>query len=280
MNEAKTSNGLRVYRPGDPKSSFLKPLSAKEVLEKKGYPTYLLSRSAKTEKSRQLGVSTKVMYLVPGLFCPAATPGCLRSCLGHSSGRLAKTQAAGARDKRSALYLADRVYFMHVLYAEIAQHVFESRRDGLVPAVRLNGSSDIAWEKRHPELFRMFPSVQFYDYTKVTPRMMAFLRRSADGGVWPSNYHLTYSLSEANAGSASKVLAAGGNVAAVFWPAVPRSWEGVEVIDGDATDARHLDESPRYVGLSAKGVAKAELSGFVVRTEQPATTVRSTRNAA
>lgn len=266
--EKKKQCGLTVYGVGDPRSSFRENQTAKEVLRRKGYPSYLLSRSAKTDKSRKLGVSTKVMYLVPGLFCPAASPGCLRSCLGHSSGRLAGSQAADARDKRSALYLAERELFMHVLYAEIAQHCLESREEGVQAAVRLNGSSDIPWEQRHPELFRMFPEVQYYDYTKLAPRMRAFLGRSQDNNAWPSNYHLTYSLSEKNAGSASKVLEAGGNVAAVFWPRVPERWQGLEVIDGDASDARHLDPSPRYVGLSAKGVAKGELGGFVVRTDR------------
>ena len=265
--EKKRQHGLTVYNAGDPQSSFRDHSTAKEVLRQKGYPSYLLSRSAKTEKSRKLGVNTKVMYLVPGLFCPAASPGCLRSCLGHSSGRLAGSQAADARDKRSALYLAERELFMHVLYAEIAQHGLESRQQGLQAAVRLNGSSDIPWEERHPELFRMFPEVQFYDYTKLAPRMKAFLQRSQDDSTWPSNYHLTYSLSETNSGSAEKVLEAGGNVAAVFWPRVPSRWRGVEVIDGDASDARHRDPSPRYVGLSAKGVAKRELGGFVVRAD-------------
>ena len=39
---------------------------------------------------------------------------------------------------------------------------------GFKPAVRLNGTSDISWERF--KIFEMFPGVQFYDYTKIYKR--------------------------------------------------------------------------------------------------------------
>ena len=55
----------------------------------------------------------------------------------------------------------------------------------------------------------------------------------------------------------------------VFWPEVPDSYWGRSVIDGDAHDARFLDTAGSIVGLKAKGSAKSDLSGFVIRNPQP-----------
>jgi hypothetical protein len=44
----------------------------------------------------------------------------------------------------------------------------------------------------------------------------------------------------------------------------PAQYLGVPVIDGDETDLRFLDPPGVVVGLSAKGTAKMDESGFVV----------------
>ena len=54
------------------------------------------------------------------------------------------------------------------------------------------------------------------------------------------------------------------NVAVVFRDAMPESWLGVPVIDGTTHDLRFLDPKPCIVGLTAKGSAKKDTSGFVV----------------
>jgi hypothetical protein len=59
----------------------------------------------------------------------------------------------------------------------------------------------------------------------------------------------------------------GINVAVVFdtkrGRELPLTWRGWPVIDGDVSDLRFLDESPRIVGLRAKGKARGDESGFV-----------------
>jgi hypothetical protein len=60
----------------------------------------------------------------------------------------------------------------------------------------------------------------------------------------------------------------GGTAAAVFWPEVPQSFWGSSVINGDEHDARFLDPAGTIVGLKAKGSAKSDLSGFVIRQPQ------------
>lgn len=95
---------LSILRSGDSGSAFhyFKPA---EILARFGMPTSLLSPSAKTEKCLSVNVFLRVLYLTPGIFCPAATSGCLRSCLGHSSGRMVMPTHAAARDRRAAQFL-------------------------------------------------------------------------------------------------------------------------------------------------------------------------------
>ena len=270
MNEKKM-RGLKVLRSGDPRSQF-NTLSAKEVLARLGRPKTLLSSSSKIRKGEAVGILSKVLYLTSGLFCPAASKGCLASCLGHSSGFMKEQRATSARDRRSALFIEDREAFIELLKHEIHEHVYEAETLGMRPAIRLNGTSDIEWESEHGELFFQFPTVQFYDYTKLPQRMGSFLqRRTSEGRPWPSNYHLTFSLSERNSHHAEAVLNAGGNVAVVFDGPLPEDHLGFPVIDGDKYDARFLDPSPVVVGLSAKGFIAQDddRTGFVVRTGGP-----------
>lgn len=72
-----------------------------------------------------------------------------------------------ARDQRAAFYIEENDQFMAQLKAELAQHQAKAFRHGWLPAVRLNGTSDILWERLHRDLFDEFPQIQFYDYTKV-----------------------------------------------------------------------------------------------------------------
>ena len=134
----------------------------------------------------------------------------------------------------------------------------------MVPCVRLNGTSDIRWEDvahgRLPNVFAAFPEVPFYDYTKVPNR-----RRALE----VPNYHLTFSYSHRPefAGIVDKARACYGdrvNFAAVFARALPATFLDRPVISGDETDLRFLDAPGVVVGLTAKGHAKRDASGFVV----------------
>lgn len=108
-----------------------------------------------------------------------------------------------------------------------------------------------------------FPDVPFYDYTKNPSRARAYAE-----GKLPSNYSLTFSRSESNEPVALQMLQIGVNVAAVFAvkkdEALPETWGGREVIDGDLTDLRFLDPRNVVIGLRSKGKAKKDESGFVI----------------
>ena len=126
--------------------------------------------------------------------------------------------------------------------------------------VRLNGTSDVDWQKlkiNSTTLFESFPNITFYDYTKDFNKKSKF-----------NNYDLTYSRSEVTKDTSiiSKVKS-GVNVAVVF-DKLPSLWNGLEVVNGDLSDLRPLDRKGVVVGLVAKGSAKKDDSGFVVKTNR------------
>ena len=263
MNQQKLrphAKTLRILQSGDPHTAFHR-MSPADILLTLGPPRSLLGTSSKTEKSRSVGVLTRILYFTPGLLCPAATPACLRACLGHSSGRMMLPSSRVARDRRSAFYLERPGEFLKRLGAELTLFLAEAHHVSLQPAARLNGTSDVPWELLHPDIFESFPDIQFFDYTKIRSRMRAFL----SGASWPKNYHLTFSLDQSTRTLARRFLSQGGTVAAVFWPFVPSSWLECPVIDGDRHDARFLDPKGSVVGLLAKGAARVDLEGFTVR---------------
>lgn len=249
----------KILRSGDPKTRFHQS-SAKQILEDVAPARQLLSTSSKIEKCKSVGVLAKVLYLTPGTLCPGATPGCLESCLGHTSGRMGFSTHTEARDYRTALYLERPIVFVKRLRAELTLLVAEALQFGLRPAVRLNGTSDLLWERFDPDLFSDFPEIQFFDYTKLSYRMVKFLN-----GEFPANYHLTYSVDACSPNESKYMLNQGANVAVVFWPFRPRTWWGYEVIDGDRHDARFLDPRGVIVGLLAKGLARVDTQGFTAR---------------
>jgi hypothetical protein len=250
---------LKIFQSGDPQTRFHYQ-SSSEILQQLPPPWRLLSCSAKINKCESVGVLARVLYFTPGIFCPGATPACRQSCLGHTSGRMRFPTHTQARDARAALFLEQPQLFLRRLRAELTLLETDALQYGLRPAARLNGTSDLAWERLCPDLFPDFPNVQFFDYTKLYGRMLDFLECT-----FPANYHLTFSVDSNKSRKITDVLERGGNVAAVFWPHIPETWWGFPVIDGDLHDARFLDPAPVVVGLKAKGLARVDIHGFTIR---------------
>ncbi len=248
----------------------------------------LTTGNPKVAKGEAHGVLTAIMHLAPERksgrnVCPHATAGCAAACL-NTAGRggigldadgLNTIQAA--RIRRTRWFHRDRVAFLAQLVREVESHVRTARRHGLTPAVRLNGTSDLPWERfpverdgeTFPYIFAAFPDVVFYDYTKWPIRLRPLVAAIP-------NYSLTFSLADGakSETEAAHALESGVNVAAVFatrkgQPLPPSHMVGgviAPVIDGDATDLRFRD--PRgskgtIIGLRAKGDARGDTSGFV-----------------
>lgn len=229
-----------------------------------------VSGDAKTVKGQKDGFLTGILYLAPHKIsgfqvCPKASEGCKMACL-YTAGRGIYTNTQNARINRTLWFFLDRASFMETLVEDIARIERKAKRKGMNPAIRLNGTSDLPWEKikvlRGEKVYRnvmeAFPNVQFYDYTKILDR---------DAALAIPNYHLTFSLSESNDTEAKEALNKGLNVAVVLntrrTEAKPKAWGGYPVIDGDITDARFTDKSGMIVALHAKGKGRKDSLGFV-----------------
>ncbi len=219
---------------------------------------------AKSDKAG-LGYLSAIQYLKPekssglGNLCPQASKGCAAACL-NTAGRGQMNSVQQARQRRTAFYFNDRDSYKIQLVSEVVAFIKRCEKRGQRPAIRLNGTSDIAWEKEFPALLTSFLDVQWYDYTKITNRMLNYCDNQL-----PPNYHLTFSRSEDNDSDCLRVLRAGGNVAVVFSSkTLPNKWKRFPVFNADETDLRFLD--PFGVGgLYAKGKARHDDSGFVVK---------------
>jgi hypothetical protein len=219
-------------------------------------------------KGEKKGYQSFVLHLAPANLsghntCPKATTGCKQACL-NTAGRggiFKKGETSNtiqkARIRKTKEFFENREQFLDNLSANIKLGIKQAEKKGLVPAFRLNGTSDLSWEKYEvaegKNIFQMFPDVQFYDYTKVLGRKVSHI----------PNYHLTFSQADGNIEDVIKAKEAGMNIATVF-RTVPESHLGRTVVNGDETDLRFLDPKNVIVGLKAKGKAKKDTSGFVI----------------
>lgn len=213
--------------------------------------------NAKTVKGEKLNILTGILYLAPANIsgkevCPKRTPGCTISCL-YSAGRGQFTNVQTARITKTNMFFNNRKEFLEILKKDIKLLENKAKKLDMKPAVRLNGTSDINWMRF--KLMEEFPNVQFYDYTKVLKRLEENTYK---------NYHLTFSKSESNLEECKIAIEKGHNVAVVF-KELPKEWLKATVINGDDTDTRFLDKKSCIVGLKAKGKAKKDNTGFVVK---------------
>ena len=229
-----------------------------------------VAADAKTVKGQKQGYLTGVLYLAPHTIsgyqvCPNASNGCRIGCL-YTAGRGVYTNTQNARIARTKAFFEHRVEFMAMLVDEIEAVIRKAKREGLTPVIRLNGTSDLPWEKigcirngmAFGNIMTAFPDVQFYDYTKILGRRAALLQ---------PNYHLTFSLSEDNDAFAKLAMEQGYNVAVVMNVGrkenKPETWGGFPVHNGDETDLRFLDPDGHIVALFPKGKARKDTTGFV-----------------
>lgn len=217
----------------------------------------------KLMKGEKKGYMSFVLHLAPADLsghetCPKRTAGCTAACLNTAGrgGMFKKGETTNAiqqaRIRKTKMFFEQREEFLATLEKDIRLGIKQAEKKGLIPCFRLNGTSDISWEKYG--IIEKFPEVQFYDYTKVRNRKVGHLK----------NYHLTFSKADGNDMDVRLAASEGMNVAAVF-DKVPETYIGRQVIDGDETDLRFLDPKGVIVGLKAKGRAKKDTTGFVVK---------------
>ena len=237
-----------------------------------------IGNDAKTVHGEEVGYLTAVQYLAPHKIsgidvCKYATPGCSSACL-FTAGRGQQTQVQTARIRRTNYLFGNRTQYFLDLEREISAFIRKANRIGFIPTVRLNGTSDLPYERmpfigkdgrRYESIMDRFQDLKFYDYTKDP-------NRAAD-----QPYNLTYSRAETptNQAHALDLLKQGINVAVVFGVSnrkdklgnkkpLPQTWQGFKVIDGDINDLRFLDPAGVVVGLRNKGKATKDSTGFVI----------------
>ena len=234
----------------------------------------LSTANPKIQKGTKLGYLSFILHLAPADLsgyetCPKRTQGCTAACLNTAGrgGMFRRGETTNviqqARIRKTKYFFEDRAGFMDDLVSDIMRAVNYARRRGLTPVFRLNGTSDIAWEKipvsidGHevaPNIFSIFPHIQFYDYTKMLNRKTKAI----------PNYHLTFSRADGNDADVGRAIQEGMNVAVVY-DQIP---EGV--YSADDTDLRFLDPKVHIIGLRAKGRAKKDTTGFVIRLKEAA----------
>ena len=231
----------------------------------------LSTANPKIQKGTAKGYLSFILHLAPADLsgketCPKRTAGCTAACLNTAGrgGMFKKGENTNviqkARIRKTKYFFENRDAFMADLVEDILKAVNFARRKGLKPVFRLNGTSDLAWEKypvanHGKNIFDAFSTLQFYDYTKVLGRKVADL----------PNYHLTFSAADGNDADVAKAINAGMNVAVVF-DKLPTEYMGKAVVNADEDDLRFLDPKGVVLGLKAKGRAKKDTSGFVRRT--------------
>ena len=261
-------------------------------------PNYsLLSQgSTKINKSNTIQDEyfSRILYLAPDdladgkrTVCPyAKIAKCNEACLNTAGLGGVYSSIQKARIRKTLMFLNDRTEFMKLLIKDIGKFLKECEDLGKKPALRLNGTSDIQWENIYignmeqysidttnlevfdkkqlnldcQNIFELFPQIQFYDYTKIPTRKVSHI----------ANYHLTWSYSQANDKYASLFDKVPYNKAVVFFDALPSMFKGLKVINGDKHDMRFLDKTNSVVGLLAKGKAKQDDTGFVIKALQVA----------
>lgn len=240
----------------------------------------LSTGNPKVLKGMAQGYNTYILHLAPASLsgyntCPKATEGCKAACLNTAGrgGMFKRGETTNtiqqARIRKTKYFYENRAAFMDDLIKDIELAIKQSAKLGLTPVFRLNGTSDLSWEKysvvrrgvEYDNIFMAFPEVQFYDYTKILGRKVTNI----------PNYHLTFSAADGNDLDVLNAMKQGYNVAMVFGikktMAMPEYhiFNGLKkpVFNGDDSDLRFLDPKGHIIGLYAKGKAKSDTSGFV-----------------
>jgi hypothetical protein len=213
--------------------------------------------------------------------CPWRTDGCTKACNGFWSGMNVTISTRLALIGRALLWHHFRPLFESKLRTELFNFRKLCQKSGLIPAVRLNVSTDVVWERLLAAIFSDFPEIRFLDYTKALPVHRPKL---------PANYSLCHSFNEkTTTADVEAIVSTGRNIVIAFdsayapsrglWGALPESVRFIDdngrdftlpVVNGDRHDLRlpEMDGRGVVVGLHGKsGRSRVEASiesGFMI----------------
>lgn len=234
-----------------------------------------VNENTKTIKNNKFGILTGILYLAPANVstyevCESRSIGCTKSCLFYAGHATIFKKINSARIRKTKMFFEHRNEFFSLLNQDIEALERKAIKLGMIPAVRLNGTSDIRWEDIQHEQnpLQKFPHIRFYDYTKHD--VIDRLKKIKAAGI--QNYDLTFSLSETKISKNRAIQAIKNNVRVAFVynkfnkPEFNKkiTWNNISalVVDGDNHDARFIDPPQSFVALKAKGRARKETLGF------------------
>jgi hypothetical protein len=111
-----------------------------------------IGADTKTVKGEARGYRTAILYLAPSNLsgrnvCPWATPDCIKLCL-NTAGRGGFNSVQRARIAKTQFFHERKGTFMATLWSELTAFARSCRKSGVYPALRLNGTSDIRWDRK------------------------------------------------------------------------------------------------------------------------------------
>jgi len=195
----------------------------------------------------------KFQLKTSGTVCFRKTAECGASCLVYSGQNNVDRYNYVVKFAKTSALIKEPLAFCRVLIDAVGRHY---RRSNIWPFTRLNVFSDIPWELFFPDIFRLYPDMWFYDYTKIPGR--------DPEGEADVEYDLTFSYSGHNKPEMLYELAKMNRRVAVVFATkmheLPRFAWGVPVVDADISDFRPLDppnpgtgsSKPVVVGLAYK----------------------------
>ena len=204
------------------------------------------SKIAKTQALTS-GIRLAQLSLHPdNELCPGSKAAeCIDDCLLYSGLAKVYDSVNEARARKTEFFKTDESGFLEQLRRELHNFLKLCAKLGLIPWVRLNVLSDVAWEKYGiPE---EFPKINFYDYTKRAARLLKT----------PPNYSLMFSYSGAAKyhNQVKKAFETSVPIAVVFRCPMPETFLGRDVVNGDQSDLFNLSQPGKIIGLKAKGPA-------------------------
>jgi len=256
------------------KEMFLCPDKEMAISPEKVYPAsgWLSSSSSKVAtmgvpKSRKVGWNTPVALHQtlsvrdkPKGFCKFSGK-CRNTCL-KGTGNLTLSSSLRSRYAKSWFFITRPMTFLRLLIHEIMSESAKAHKKGSSLYLRLNGMSDIPWEK-YLNMDKLVKDVTglggFYDYTKFPKKRRPQL---------PRNYKIVFSIDEKKSSwKWAKEWLDDGHCASIVCEAhkkrKPRRIMNMielnpHVIDGDTDDGRFADKPGTLVVLRCKGTLKPE----------------------
>ena len=203
----------------------------------------LLGTNSKIDKSLKVypEYEASILQLLPNKHLCVNYKLCMKTCLAFKGLAKVYPSVIKSRKAKSEYFVNDTDTFIKQLIREIKNQEKRALKKNKKPVVRLNGFTDIDYEKFG--IFKLFPNVQFYDYSADYERVLNNNN---------PNLHYTFSYKGNNLKECLELLKNDVSIAVIDIPENQffNDYE-VEHIDGDKHDFR-FKHGKAIVWLSEK----------------------------